>query len=464
MSLTDNTASECLSVSGSKYWLRILSSCFDNQFEIFCNKDFVSTLIYQKGGSETVFVSPELHTSIANGSTKEQIKARCFKTGDDCDYEGSLWAALALNVLGKDVSAFVPYLSALAEDNVKFFPSAFLYSLVGSSESNEFFSDITQKQKNNNLWGIIGSPYKKYYDTSLALFALAGKTEAEKAKSSLIELQNKNTGCWIERDPIVDTAFLLYSGWKRSIISPGTGRTRSSCDSVSGQSCEKREGCLDIGGEVRVEFTCSGTNICCSKQVPKKTCEFQNGKICKVNEECDGQNIESSDDNCCIGECKEKAAPREDTCKLISGICKASCDSQAEQEESSRNCISATDKCCTKKETGGSGANWALIIILIILIILVILGIIYRDKLRVLWFRFRGKASVSPIVKPGVPPFSGGAARGVIEPGFRPSPRFAPTGQRMAPMRRMPSPGTRAPSAKDKEFEDTLKKLKEMSK
>jgi hypothetical protein len=462
MTLAENSANDCLSTSSSGYWLRIASTCLSKEFEISCNKDFVTSLLYEKNTGEAVYVSSESHKSASNGSTKEQVKAKCFKTGNACDYEGSLWTAYALNKLGGNVGAYIPYLTALADDNLRYFPSAFLYSLSASSINNEFYSDIIQKQNKNNLWEISGSVYKKYYDTSLAMLGLinSNAAELETAKSALFESQ-KNDGCWSERDSIVDTSFLLYSGWSRPVSSSVGGGGNSGeprCASVNGQSCENKQPCLEAGGQERVNFECSGGTICCSIKVPQQTCAAQKGTLCKSDEVCSEIESASSDGSCCLGSCVKRATTTSYTCTSDVGNCKVSCSSD-EQRDDSKTCEIADYQCC--REPVSPGNNWFWIIFLIILIILIVLAIIYRDKLRVIWFRYKGKASVSPIVKPGVPPISGN--KGMED--FRPSPKFAPV-----PGRRIVHPGRFQPqvrrpaSPKDKELEETLKKLKEMSK
>ena len=462
MTLSENSADDCLSISNSGYWLKINPTCLNKEFEVSCNKDFVTALLYEKRIGETVYVSSESHKSAANGSTKEQVKAKCFKTGNTCDYEGSLWAAFTLNKFGEDINAFIPYLTALAEDNLKYFPSAFLYSLSASSISNEFYSDIVQKQNRNNLWEISGSLYKKYYDTSLAMLALSNSNAAEfeNARVALLAEQKSN-GCWSERDSIVDTSFILYSGWSRPVSGAGGSGTSGDarCASVDAQSCENKQACLGAGGLEKANFECTGGTICCSIKVPQTSCKVQNGTLCKTDEECTEIEAASSDGSCCLGSCVKKTTAQSYTCSADVGNCKVSCNSD-EQEDDSKTCEITDYKCCRAPESTG-GISWFWIILLLILIILIILAIIYRDKLRVWWYKFRGNAKVSPIVKPGVPPFGG--SRGMED--FRPSPKFAPVpGRRMMPPGRLQPQMRRSVSPKDKELEETLKKLKEMSK
>ncbi len=292
MTLSRNTAGECFSISENLYWLKLNPSCISKEFEISCNNDFLSALIYQKRNGETIYVSSEASSSSANSSTKEKVEAKCFKTESLCDYEGTLWATLALLKTGEDIKPYLPYLSALSDDNTRYFPSAFLFMFSASGESSEYYTDIIQKQNSKNIWEIAGSRYKKFYDSSLAMLALSSissSSELERAKSSLTTMQKSN-GCWSERDSIIDTSFVLFSGWQRTSSGGGSSNVER-CTSVSSQSCEIKEDCLDAGGSVLTNYDCSGGSVCCSVKVPEKTCSQLQGVICKSGEDCSSLEI-----------------------------------------------------------------------------------------------------------------------------------------------------------------------------
>jgi len=153
----------CLSIDNNGYMLRVNSNCLKNEFEISCDQDFVTAVLYQKASGGTLFVLPEAHSAASLGSTREKINGECFKTGGTCDYEGSLWAALALQNLKEDTSKFMPYLLALAEDNTRFFPSSFLYILVGGDDQ---YNSVIQEQKQGKFWEMVGTRDGRYYDTS----------------------------------------------------------------------------------------------------------------------------------------------------------------------------------------------------------------------------------------------------------------------------------------------------------
>ena len=447
MKLQGNPGS-CLSVSSSGYWLQVKENCFDKDFKISCDRDFVSTLLYEKKvGAGTVYVSSQTHSAAALGTTEENVQAKCFKLGGNCDYEGSLWAALALHNAGIDVSAFLPYLVALAEDNQKYFPAAFLYLLTGSEDQ---YNEIVQLQKQERSWKMIGSPYGELYDTSLGLLALStgSSTALENTKSYLLSIQSKE-GCW-NNNNIRDTAFILYAGWTKKVSGTNSGGSTSpvACTDISTQSCSLADKCLDAGGRILSSFSCSGVAVCCSVLVKEQTCKEQKGNICSGGQECSGKIVSSSDKGtCCLDAC---AAPsQENSCEIAGGACSASCDTN-QQADSSLTCSSGQLCCKQTTATSSGGANWILILILGILILLVILGIIYRDKLRVWWYTRKGKTKISPVVKPGVS--SGGH-------GFT-----LPSRPTRLPQRPAGTPLRRSVTPQDKEMEETLKKLRDMSK
>lgn len=442
--------SSCLSVSSNRFWLRVSDSCISTQFEVSCDQDFVTSLIYQRSSDGTVYVSPETHSASSLGTTKEQVNVQCFKTSATCDYEGTMWASLALQVAGQDVSAFTPYLLAFSPDNSRYLPSSFLYLLTGDGSS---YDDLARSQKNNKFWETSEKVYGRYYDTSVAMMALAAesKKEAVDAQNYLLSIQT-DQGCW-NANSIRDTSFLLYSSWPRSPTPYGGNdnpiSTRTCSD--AGYSCEYRFACIDAGANVMDEYSCSGQLGCCSQKLDEKTCSEQNGVVCADGESCSSSIVSSSDGGCCTGTCTP--TNQEDQCTQGGGSCEISCSS-GYQENSNLGCSDSSRICCIKSESGSSTWIW-IVVILIILIALVALGIVYRDKLRVWLYQMRGKASSKPVTKQsgsGVPPAGG-------RPFFGPRPPF---GGSSTMARRPDMPVPKAPS-KDKDMDDTLKKLKEMS-
>jgi len=464
MGLTGDS-SNCFEISSNGYWLRINSNCYSKKFDISCNKDFVTALVYTKSSGDTIYVSSETHSQASNGITNEEIKARCFKTGTSCDYEGSLWATLALSRMGKDVSAYLPYLIALAEDNERFFPSAFIYLINGGTDQ---YTNVIQSQKSSKYWEISGSPGRAY-DTSLAMLALSseGGSVFDNAKTYLLSIQDKNTGCW-NNGNIRDTAFILYSGWSRAATSSGDGGASlvTSCASA-GKECAKTFDCTNSGGSILSTYQCPIVGeFCCSVSVQQQTCLQQRGEICSSNQVCSGGSAPASDGTCCLGTCQIRQS--EDTCTAGDGICRSSCDDN--EEEVDAVCSTSSNICCkTKTVTSSGGSGWLWIVLLIILIIIIAAAIVYRDKIKIWVIKFKGRAQTSPVRRgPPSPPGNFVGQRPMMpNQGMFGRPGI-PVGRPMPhPMMRPPQPMSAPrpqPREANKEMEETLRKLKEMSK
>src|SRR3989338_5334576 len=112
------TGGSCLKKSSNGYWVEISSGCYDEEFKISCDKQFLTTLIYKAKDGETIYVSEKTSSASASGETKEKVKSMCFSTSSNsCDYEGTLWAAFSLSVLGGDVTSYLPYLITFSSES-----------------------------------------------------------------------------------------------------------------------------------------------------------------------------------------------------------------------------------------------------------------------------------------------------------------------------------------------------------
>ena len=199
--------------------------------------------------------------------------------------------------------------------------------------------------------------------------------------------------------------------------------------------------CLADGGVRKRDLDCPGFDICCSIEVVGgETCTDKGGIVCQEDEQCNGAIEFSTTGPCCTG-----------------GVCE-------EQEDSGGGTGSGGSTSGNKdvSEEKSKSNIWWWVLFFGILIILVILGIVYRDRIRVWMFKMKGKASTSRVT--GVPP-GGPVLR-------RAPPSFGPPRQMIRPMGRpvgMPPAGNvtsirRKPaSEKEKEMDETLRKLKEMS-
>ena len=431
--ITGNSAN-CFRVD-SNYWLKISQTCYDYEFKISCSDSFLTSLLYKKESSKTFYVSQKTNSAPGEGTTTEKVSASCFKEGNSCNYEGTLWAAFVMKLRGYDVSSYIPYLVAMADENVKYIPEAFLYSLT-----NNFRTDLLAKQQESQWWLVSGD---KFYDTAVALLPFQGEqiTEKTNSKTWLTKVQGED-GCW--QGNIRNTAFILYSLWpKKTEIS-----TAKDCEN-SGYNCMSSAACSDIGGSVLSDYIGCFTNVCCSEEEKLETCSAQDGELCDSDESClGGSRVSASDTSggktCCVG--GTCGIQEQSECEIQGGYCKSIC-SDGEQF-AIYSCVSGN--CCIAKEK----SNLGLIILLIVLIILAGVGIIFRKKLREFFLKFKSKFGKGR----GGKPVAGG-------------PRFPPTSsQRAYPgvQRRILQPQrapVRRPAPQRKsEFDDVLKKLKEIGK
>jgi hypothetical protein len=319
--------------------------------------------------------------------------------------------------------------------------------------TNNFRTDLLARQQESKWWAASGD---KFYDTAVALLPFSNEdslVEKTNSQSWLGEVQGTD-GCW--QGNVRNTALILYSLWPK--INP---ESSTALDCINSNNfCVSSASCSAVSGNVLTNYGgCFGTNVCCSKQQQVQSCSAQNGELCDSGQDCLGGTTVSASDStsstpCCIkGTCGTKTVTE---CEVNGGSCKSSCSS--DEQLASFSCpISGI--CCVAKTTASS-SNTLVIIILAVLIILVALGIIFRKKLQELFFRLRsGKGKPSPQnTSPRFPPSSSSR----VYPG--------------AVQRRIVSPQTKTvtktvtrtvarPPVKNKaEFDDVLKKLKEMGK
>lgn len=391
--LTSN-AGTCLRLSDDDFWLEVSPGCYDKEFEISCDKDFQTNLLFKLQTSSILYVSNRITSASANGRTLEQIKSSCFKEAGKCTYEGSLWAALVLKSKGYDMSAFMPYLTTISEKNPKLLPESFLYALTGQ---DDYRTSLLLRQKAGKYWDETGN---KFYDTSVALLSITDEpTEKTNTKNWLLEIQD-TSGCW--QGNIRDTGFILASIWPRQV-----SETSRSC-STSGYYCMAEINCE---GNILDAYSCPGISKCCDTQQTIKSCSEQTGIICSSGQSCTGTITSASDTSigqkCCLGGTCEDV-PEASECEIYGGTCRVSC-SGGEQEKF-YDCDFPGDVCCAQGEA--SGSLWWLWL-LIILIILVLIGIIFRDRVRMYWFKMTSRSSTSTIPSNRPGPGVGGMRRPV---------------------------------------------------
>lgn len=505
----DVSAGSCLLKQDSPFWLNIAPTCYEKEFEITCDKDYISSFLFREKGSKTIHVSSRVTSRAADSKALEQIKSFCFGESGTCDYESSLWATIVLGQLGHDISNYAPYLITGADINKEIFSAPFLYLITADPE---YETATLERQINNQYWQ---ENTGKYYDTALALLPFTNKENSQKtgAIEWLFDVQGDD-GCW-DNGNIRNNAFLLYSIWPRYVTSVSGGGSSeeptepdndcelSNYDCVMPISCELTDR-LD-------EYSCSGYSVCCAPQSPsepvepEETCSSINGKICTEDQYC-SLGIERYTDDlasfeiCCVGgSCVKKSietpidvpsteepTETEYTCESIGGgVCELS-GCQEGYTISSYTCPGYAD-CCVLDNGGKSDKKsyWWLWV-LIILIILTVVGIIYKDEIQEYIENLMDKDKDKDkkpgrpgFPSPGVPsymkhiPPTGMPQRKIIprpmpsqqpaqitQPNVRPAQTQNQLPQRPMATGRKPLPKTKTP----KELDEVLRKLKEISK
>ena len=448
----------CLNIDSTGYWLEIKSSCYKEDFDVSCDKAFLTNKFFKKSASSVIYVLSDAQQASAGGTTNvEKIESFCFKSGSSCDYEGTLWATLVLNKLGYDVSSYFPYLITFEEDNENLLPESFLYILTNEGD---ILNELILKQKREKFWE---EKRGMYYDSALALLAVPDDNQARQSSINWLATEQRADGCW-DSGSVMHTGFLIYSLWG-SVPGgdPGGSGNYTSEDDCedSNYSCLSGIACEEAGGNELSDYIgCSGTQICCDKDVLLQSCADLGGVLCEdATEICNGQPDYTADDStysttCCIGTCEPRTTPppdSEDTCTLKGYACRDDCET-GEILTYDFECEDSSEYCCMP-ETPSPVKWW--IWALVALIVLVILAIIFRNKLKELSLRSKAKkkpGSPTGPGKPGMPPPSSPMQQRPMPPR-----RMYPSQQRQMPPRRFVAP------AKNKgEMDDVLKKLKEM--
>lgn len=444
----DDDAGNCLDLAQSSFWLQLDEDCYDETFTIECDQDFIANLIYKNEDSSTIYVLEGTQSAPAYDSIELELNSKCF--GDNaCDYESTAWAAVALQETDHDIEAYIPYIIAIADTNEEYLPNAFIYMLTNYED---YATSLIEDQKLGNYWKADSTAYSKYYDTSLALLALTSSSaeQVENAKDWLLFSQGSN-GCW--QNTIKDTAITLWAlegkAGQRSSAS-GTGGvtycTEAGFFCIATSECATTE---DLGDSY---FCPSLSNTCCQNE-NLKTCSEYGGVACASDEVCTGNSRSSLDiDECCTGSCQPRPTTTE--CEENYYTCMDTCSEY--QEAVSAYACEGTEVCCrTKTATAETGSVWWIWALLILIIaVLSAIAYIYREQLKLYWFKFKTKFKKDKGDKEG--PTSSGPGG----PSFPPKPGFPPIRRQPIPPRQRP---TKAFDRRDPAMSETFRKLKEMS-
>ncbi|MFA5061118.1 MAG: hypothetical protein WC494_02290 [Candidatus Pacearchaeota archaeon] len=442
----DQNAGSCLTRAQSNFWLQIAPECFGKEFTLECDKDFIGTLLYKNKNSPTIYVLEGTKSAQAYGSMEIKVNSKCFGDTSSCDYEATLWATFALLKTGYDVEEYFPYIIAMSETNKRYLPDAFIY-MVTNYEG--YATKLASAQKLGNYWEADSTAYSRYYDTSLAILSLGGSSSEQitNAKSWLLFSQGSD-GCW--QGSVRDTAIALWALEGRSgKNSEGGGITYCS---QAGYYCIPSSECpteQDVGDA----YYCSVQSETCCMSENLKSCSGYSGSVCGSNEVCTGNERKATDtEKCCTGECVER--PTETECESMFYSCRGSC--LETEEEISYSCNSGQVCCRTKTETEKS-LVWKWILIIGILVVLIIIGYLFREKLKLLWFKLKIKFKKDK---------GGGSSPPGGPPRFPPQQQRPPYRQGFPPLRNNQNPVNqrRIPRTEEKENSDVFSRLREMSK
>jgi hypothetical protein len=451
--ITGNPGS-CFYSAYNNFWLQVNPNCYNKNITISCDQDFLIATHFRKSSDTTYYLSTTTQTAPVGGSVQTAIQSICFKQSGSCNYEGSLWASSVLNKQDSNLMYQVlPYIMTSASDNQRYLPSAFLYMLTGY---DNYFGDLTNLQNQNGYWQVSDTS-RRYYDTAVALLALNGKAgQADLAKQYLTTPTIQGNGCW--NNNIADTAFILYAAASKPAVSSSGIAVSSKCADF-GYSCTTSLDCDRNNGTSLSNFACSFGYICCNATIAQQTCSGKGGSICSVGQTCSsgGLSLASDTSYCCIsGTCVQNVAPTTTDCanQGASYSCKSQCYSS--EKLTTFDCGDATLVCCNTPTSSSKSYWW--IWVLVLLIILLILVYIFRNQLKVWIFKRDSgfsKSNVNPQTRPPFPPTSQRPMMGSM-------PRRIIPGQ--MPPRQAPGMMKRPPFPKDRELDETLKKLKDMSK
>ncbi len=436
----DKNAGECLTRAQSNFWLQVTPDCYEKEFSIECNQAFIANLIYKNKNSPMIYVLEGTESEPAFGSIKLNIKSKCFGK-NSCDYEATIWATLALLKTGHNVEDFIPYVIAMSDTNKQYLPEAFIYMLTNYED---YATQLVTDQKLGNYWEAPTSAYNKYYDTSIALIALGSSSSEQitKARDWLLFSQSTN-GCW--QNSVKETAVSLWALTGRSGRTSTEGSTTTYC-SEANYFCIPSADC-PASENVGNNYFCPSLSTTCCTSENLKSCSEYNGRECLTTEVCVGNSRKATDiTQCCTGECKLKS--QETECEKNFYTCMDQC-SEFQEPLTTYSC-NAPQICCRTKITPESSSWWIWILIILIIAVLAAIAYIFRDKLKLLWFRIKTRFK-----KDGGPKSSSSRGR----PGMPPRPGFPPIRRQYPPV----APVKRPQQLQDDSMSETFKKLKEMS-
>ncbi len=441
------SAGPCLSLAQGSFWLQVAPSCYNSDFRVTCDKDFIATLLYQQKNSQTLYILSDTVSAPKFETITLSPKSFCFGDSTSCSYSATVWASLALLRTGHDVESFVPYIIAMEETNKPLLPKAFSYIVT---EENEYALQlIEQKGGLNDFWLAESSANDKFYDTALAYLSVSGvSSEVDNNVRGWLELNQNQNGCWegSAKSLVKDTAMVLWALEGKSFSGNAEVVPTTRCREA-GFWCMTQAECV-LGQDVSENYFCEGlTKDTCCTNSNLKDCSELSGQICKTGFVCDAGSQDSNQGSCCLGECIEE--PTDSQCEQEGYFCKSSCS--ATQVEKDFSCNDA-GVCCGASGAKAKSSAWIWILVLLIIAVIAAICWIKREQLKLWWFKMKTKFRKDK-----------GRPSSTSNSGMPPKPGFPPI--RNPQMMRRPMPPRSPVSAPARgQLDDVFKKLNDMSK
>jgi len=447
----------CFDVLSNKpYWLNIKEPCLETEFFVSCQEpEWLANMLFNSGS--TLMFFPEIKTA---GTLK--ITSKCFPNipGGSCDYDASMWASYALDLLEEDPQTRA-FLESGADANKPL--SYALLFLISAFGEIDFAEKLAAEQDAGGFW----NGAERFFHTAISYLSLKnvaiGNLDLPAAKNWLLASANQNSDfSWGSDQKHRDTAAVLFGVFTR-VGGGGVGVQR--CESFG----EPLRNICCSADKVRVgadDIDLSCANIFGTVCVAAQDCEATDAETCAGNNGiCCGTpavgattygNLDCGSGEICASSC---GIAEEDTCSDIGGRC-------CEEAASGASFYSAYNKDCGFEQVCASeckapGEGGFLKFLIWFLVILVIVGGIILAF--ILMRKRKGKAKdLSGI--PGLPGI-GGPPR--APPVFRrpPTPRGPPMMPRptrpparpVRPLRRTAKRGKT-----EEELKKTLKELEEI--
>ncbi len=448
-------ASLCFDVLSSKpYWLHIKDLCLQTEFAVSSEEpEWFASLLFVIDSPLTLVPFPKITSP---GTLK--ITSKCFPNtpSGSCEYDASMWATYALDLLGEDAQTKA-FLESGADAN-KPLSYALLFLIGGEID---FAGKLAAEQNAQGFW----NGAERFFRTAIAYLSVRNialdNLDLPAARNWLFDNQNDDFS-WGSTQKQRDTAAVLFGVFPTGAPLPPPSVQR--CVDFGNVCCPT--GDVKVGSQEFSELSCvpSFGKKCvaeqdCEVQVEEEeeTCFSKNG-VCCDNAAAGAVtygNLDCSFGEICASSCEIEE--EEDTCFDVGGKCCEEAASGADRYPSLNSACGGGDVCVSECKTskGLGGLVWFLGILVVIAVV-VLIFLLRRRKKGKGEPALPGLGRIPPLGPPSVPTFR-------RPPTPRGPPITRPVGPRPVP--RPPRPIARPVAKKGKteeELEKTLKKLREI--